>query len=118
VKDPVETPPAATDRAEPVPIACTLDAGALRERVDEWRALVAEFVVGVRTDADGSAVRLVLRDSDAALLAAASLGAREKACCAFFDVAIEIGPDTRVLRLSVPDGAEEALAVFAELLEV
>ena len=80
----------------------------------EWRALVASSVVQVESDA--SSVRLVLRDSDAALLAAASLGAREKECCAFFDVAIEIQADTRVLVLSVPDGAEEVLAAFAEML--
>ena len=103
-----------TRRVEPVPIACTLDAGALEGRGDEWRALVASSVVQVESDA--SSVRLVLRDSDAALLAAASLGAREKECCAFFDVAIEIQADTRVLRLSVPDGAEEVLAEFAEML--
>jgi hypothetical protein len=102
-------------RTEPVPIACTLDAGALGDRVHEWRALVASSVVTV--ESDSRSVRLFLRDSDDALLAAASLGAREKACCAFFDVAIEIEPDVRALRLTVPDGAEEVLAAFAELLK-
>ena len=86
---------------EPVPVACTLDAAARTERVGEWHALVASSVVRVETDP--TSVRLVLRDSDAALVAAASLGAREKACCAFFDVAIEIEPVTRSLRLSVPE---------------
>jgi hypothetical protein len=105
---------AAVKCGEPVPIACTLDAGARGERVEEWRALVATSVVAVESDA--SSVRLLLRDSDDALLAAASLGAREKACCAFFDVTIEIEPASRVLRLSVPEGAEEALAFFAALL--
>jgi hypothetical protein len=98
----------------PVPVACTLDAGALGQRLDEWRALVASSVL--RVESDEASVRLILRDSDDALLSAVSLGAREKACCAFFDVAVEIQPDTRTLRLSVPDGAEEALAAFAELL--
>jgi len=102
------------NRGEAVPLACTLDAGARGARVDEWRALVVSSVV--RVESDPTSVRLVLRDSDAALLAAASLGAREKACCAFFDVAIEIEPAMRSLRLSVPDGAEEALATFAALL--
>ena len=102
------------NRREPVPLACTLDPGARGARVDEWRALVASSVV--RVESDPTSVRLVLRDSDAALVAAASLGAREKACCAFFDVAIEIEPAMRSLRLSVPDGAEEALATFAALL--
>lgn len=103
-----------TSGADPVPIACTLDAGALGERGEEWRALVASSVV--RVESDASSVRLVLRDSDAALLAAASLGAREKECCAFFDVAIEIQPHGRALRLSAPDGAREVLAAFAELI--
>jgi hypothetical protein len=103
--------PGATDS---VPIACTLDAGALRERVDEWRALVASWVDTV--ESDDTSVRLRLRDSDEALLTAASLGAREKACCGFFDVAIEIDPGSRVLRLSVPEGAEEVLAAFADVL--
>ena len=102
------------NRGEPVPVACTLNAGARGARVDEWRALVASSIV--RVESDPTSVRLVLRDSDAALVAAASLGAREKACCAFFDVAIEIEPAMRSLRLSVPDGAEEALATFAALL--
>jgi hypothetical protein len=96
------------------PIACSLNAGALSARVEEWRALVASSVV--RVESTPTCVRLVLRDTDAALVAAADLGAREKACCAFFDVAIEIEPGTRALRLAVPDGAEEALATFAALL--
>ncbi len=106
-------PPAAAE-AQVVQIACTLDAGALDERVEEWRALVAASVVAVESDA--TSVRLRLTDSEAALLAAASLGAREKACCAFFDVAIEIQPGSRVLRLSVPEGAQEVLTSFAEML--
>jgi hypothetical protein len=96
------------------PFACSLDVGSLTERIDEWRALVASSVVAVETDA--SSVRLVLRDSDAALVGAASLGQREKQCCGFFDVAIEIGPDRRTLTLRVPDGAEEAMATFVALL--
>ncbi len=99
---------------EPIPIACSLDAGSLAERIDEWRALVASSVVEV--DADATSVRMVLDDSPATLTAAASLGQREKRCCAFFDVAIGLGVDSRTLSLTVPDGAEEALAAFVVLL--
>jgi hypothetical protein len=99
---------------DPIPIACTLDAESVPVRADEWRQFVASSVVAVETD-DGT-VRLVLRNSDAALIAAASLGAREKECCAFFDVDIEIQPERRTLRLSVPAGAEEALTTFLELV--
>lgn len=99
---------------EPIPIACTLDAESLQVRIGEWRDFVSSSVTAVETD--DRTLRLVLRDSEAALLAAASLGAREKACCAFFDVDIEITADTPVLRLSVPAGAEEALASFVALV--
>jgi hypothetical protein len=78
-----------SDGPEPVPVACSLDAASL----------------------DG-----VLEGSDATLAAAAGLGQREKQCCAFFDVGIELGPDARTLYLRVPPEAEEAMAHFVELL--
>jgi hypothetical protein len=99
---------------EPPPIACTLDAESLAVRAAEWRAFVASSVAAV--EADETTLRLVLDDSESALVAAASLGAREKACCAFFDVNIEIEADGRALRFSVPAGAEEALAAFLDLV--
>ncbi|HSZ38024.1 MAG TPA: hypothetical protein VK773_13100 [Acidimicrobiales bacterium] len=96
------------------PIACSLDAGSLADRVDEWRTLVATSVVAV--DAEATAVHLALESSDAALVAAVELAQREKQCCPFFDVSIDIGPRRRTLSLRVPDGAEEALATFVALL--
>ncbi len=99
---------------EPIPIACTLDAGSLAVRAEEWRAFVASSVSSL--EVEDTTLRLVLDDSEATLVAAASLGAREKACCAFFDVGIEIHSDRRALRLSVPAGAEEALATFVALV--
>jgi len=99
---------------EPTPVACSLDVGSLAERIDQWRELVASSVVGV--EADATSVRLVLGDTDAALVAAASLGQREKQCCGFFSVAIELGPDRRALTLRVPEGAEEAMATFVARL--
>ena len=99
---------------DPAPIACNLDAGSLAERMEEWRTLVANSVVEV--DTGPTSVRLVLDGSDGALVAAASLGQREKQCCDFFDVAIDIGADHRALTLRVPDGAEEAMASFVALL--
>jgi hypothetical protein len=103
-----------TPAGDPIPIACSLDMGSLADRIDEWRGLVASWVVEVAADA--TSVRLVLGDSDAALVAAASLGQREKQCCGFFEVAVEIGPVRRTLTLHVPDGAEEAMATFVALL--
>ena len=70
----------------------------------------------VQVESDATSVHLVLRESEAALVAAASLGQREKQCCEFFEVAIDIESDRRALSLRVPDGAEEALATFVALL--
>jgi hypothetical protein len=120
---------AGADAADAIPaIACSLDTRSLADRVDEWHALLATAVasVEVRSSALGAnapggdgrsrSVRLVLHPSEQALVSAASLGQREKQCCAFFDVAIEIEADRRSLVLSVPPGAEEALASFVALL--
>jgi anti-sigma-K factor RskA len=97
------------------PIACSLDAGALGERAGEWRALVASSVTAVV--AGDTAVRLVLRDSESALSAAVALAQREKECCPFFDVSLALEADRRTLVLAVPDGAEEVLAAFVDLLD-
>ena len=99
---------------EAPPIACSLDAAGLGERADEWRALVAWSVVSVEVGA--LAVRLVLRDAEADLTSAVALAQREKECCAFFDVSLELEADRRTLVLAVPDGAEETLAAFVALL--
>jgi anti-sigma-K factor RskA len=96
------------------PIACSLDAASLSERTGEWRALVASSVVSVQ--AGDTAVRLELRESEAALTAAVDLAQREKRCCAFFEVSIVLDADRRTLVLAVPDGAEEMLASFVSLL--
>jgi hypothetical protein len=94
-----------------VPIACSLDAAAFKERAEEWRALVITSVEIV-----GTAVRLVLGPSDTDLTAAAALAQREKECCPFFDVSVELEADRRTLVLAVPDGAEEVLDAFVVLL--
>ncbi len=99
-----------------VAIACSLDVGSLEQRVGEWRDLVVSAVDSV--EPGPTSVRFVLQDGDDALLAAVSLGQREKRCCAFFEVSIELCPDRRVLALRVPDGAEEALAQFVAALEL
>jgi hypothetical protein len=103
-----------TPDAGAVPIACTLDAASLAERAGEWRALVASSVASV--EAGATSVRLVLHESEAALAAAASIGQREKRCCTFFAVSIDIEVDRRALVLTVPAGAEEAMATFVALL--
>jgi hypothetical protein len=67
-------------------------------------------------EVEGRAVRLVLRDSDADLTAAVALAQREKKCCPFFEVSVTIQADVRTLVLAVPEGAEDMLAAFVDLL--
>jgi hypothetical protein len=106
-----ESPPTP---AAPTPVACSLDASALGSRAEEWRSLRAWSVTSVAVD--GRAVRLVLRDSDADLMAAVALAQREKECCPFFDVSVTIEAAVRTLVLAVPEGAEDMLASFVDLL--
>jgi hypothetical protein len=103
-----------TDTSGDTPIACNLDAGSWADRIEEWRALVATSVARVETEP--RAVHLVLEPSEDALVAAASLAQREKQCCPFFDVAIDIEAQQRTLSFSVPEGAEEAMATFVAML--
>jgi hypothetical protein len=107
-------PDAAPAPEAPTPIACSLDASAFGSRAEEWRSLVAWSVTSVKID--GRAVRLVLRDSDADLTAAVALAQREKECCPFFDVSVTIEAAVRTLVLAVPEGAEDMLASFVDLL--
>jgi hypothetical protein len=102
------------DPCAAAPIACSLEAGSLADRVEEWRALVATSVVAVETEP--TVVHLVLGPSELALVAAVELAQREKQCCPFFDVVVAIGAHHRTLSLRVPDGAEEALASFVAML--
>jgi hypothetical protein len=99
---------------ERLPIACSLDAGSLADRVEEWRALAATSVVAMETEP--AAVHLVLEPSASALVAAAALAQREKQCCPFFDIVIDIGAEQRTLSIRVPEGAEEAMAAFVAVL--
>jgi len=103
-----------TPTPTPIPIACSLDAGSLAERAGEWRSFVASSVVVVETGT--TSVRMELADSPSALATAASLGQRERRCCTFFDASIELESERRTLVLSVPEGAEDALAAFVALL--
>jgi hypothetical protein len=96
------------------PIACSLGTEALADRVEDWRALVATYVVTV--DAGPTSVRLVLGQSGPALVRAVELAQREKQCCPFFDIALDIGARQRTLSLRVPEGAEEAMATLVAML--
>jgi hypothetical protein len=102
------------DEPRRVPIACTLTANELPGRVDEWRALVRDWVVETRRE-PGSA-RLRLDPSEQALVAAVALAQREKECCAFFEFSLSIESEARWLCVTVPDDADATLDAFAQML--
>jgi MerR family transcriptional regulator, copper efflux regulator len=106
----------ANDGVEHPPIACTLGAGEMSTRLDEWNAILEEkrdLLRGVTARGplpDG--VRLEFGpDTDVTELA--RLAAAEQGCCRFFSFALVI--DTRGIALEVhapPDAADVVTALF------
>ncbi len=107
------TPPASTAPvtlvAKPadVPIACTLEAGAMPDRLAEWDAVLEHAHRRVAT-ADG-ALRIGFGAgvdvSDLARVVAA-----EQRCCAFFSFAIMIDERGTALEVRAPEGATDIVA--------
>ena len=97
-----------------VPIACTLTANQLPDRVEEWRSFLGAQVTAVEREA--GAARLRLAEGDDVLAAAADLAQREKQCCAFFEFAIALDGEYRWLTVSVPDDAAPVLDELLTLL--
>jgi MerR family transcriptional regulator, copper efflux regulator len=98
-----------TSSAGQVPIACTLGAGEVSTRVDEWHALL-QGVTARRVLDDG--LRLELRP-DVDVTEVARLAAAEQGCCRFFDFALVL--DGRGIALEVhapPDGQPVLTALF------
>jgi len=90
------------------PVACTLDAAQLPERLQEWRDVLAHAVG--RVDIDGG-IRLQL-DASTPLDRLALLVRAEQACCAFFAFAITV--DDRGVGLEVR-APVEALSIVDSL---
>jgi hypothetical protein len=99
-----------------VPIACTLTAEAALDRRAEWEGFLSTMVQSV--DYHESHATLTLRGGSEPLLTGADLAEREKACCAFFDLSIEMDGSGTRLRVGVPSGAEPVLAGLLALLPV
>jgi len=91
------------------PIACTLGAGEMSTRLDEWHLLLQDVTARHRID---GGVRLDFR-SDANVAEIARLSAAEQSCCGFFDFALVI--DSRGVALDVhapPDGQAVLTGLF------
>jgi MerR family transcriptional regulator, copper efflux regulator len=92
-----------------VPIACTLEAGDMSTRLDEWNTLL--HGVTARLPLDGG-LRLEFR-SDTDVTEIARLAAAEQSCCRFFGFALVI--DGRGIALEVhapPDGEPVLTTLF------
>jgi MerR family transcriptional regulator, copper efflux regulator len=85
-----------------VPVACSLDAGAYRDRIDEWDNLLDGAEVTVLRDGGRSARIPAERAGDATRLAVA-----EQRCCPFLSFGLEFAGDRVVLTARAPEQARE-----------
>jgi hypothetical protein len=98
-----------------VPVACTLSADELGERLEEWRTFFATSIESAEMVGTDN-LRLHLKRGPEVLAVAVDLAQREKACCAFFDFSIGIETDACWMVVGVPEEAAEILSNFARLL--
>jgi hypothetical protein len=95
-----------------LPIACSLNAADLLERQREMAALGRAALLDVSHEATRAELRFAagagVRDRVDRIVAA------ESQCCAFLAMRVGDEPDTVVLRIEAPEGAE---LVLQELLE-
>ena len=99
------------ERKTLIPVACTLDASDLPDRLAEWRSTLATVIR--REPIDGG-LRLVL-PTDVAVGQLAELAAAEQDCCRFFGFAITM--DERGVALEVtapPDALDLVQSLFGE----
>jgi hypothetical protein len=95
-----------------LPISCSLSATELPQRLAEMGDVGRAALLSVRTAGSHAELRFAggagVRDRVEAIRAA------ESQCCAFLDMAVTDEPDTVVLTIDAPDGAE---VVLAELVD-
>lgn len=99
-------------KPEPVadlPIACSLSAGGIEERQQEWSDLLVH--VSTRSAAPDGALRLTFDDATP-LEDLTRLVAAERDCCAFFAFTITIDADGLTLDVRAPAGAESMVTTL------
>jgi hypothetical protein len=98
--------------SEQVPIACTLTAAELPERMAEMAAVGRASLIGVQAGERFAELRFRperdTRDRLAAIVAA------ESECCAFLAMRLDEEPDVLRLRIEAPAGAEPVLEELVE----
>jgi DNA-binding transcriptional MerR regulator len=94
----------AMPRRESVPVACSLDAASMADRIDDWRA-VTDHAESIELTATGASARFPI---DAGLASAiSSLASAEASCCPFLTLSLTFEGDRMVLRIDAPAGAED-----------
>lgn len=86
-----------------IPIACSLDAADLADRTGEVRRLAARALVGRERMPEGQVLRF--RDSGGIEAELRDVIAREKACCPFFEFALERRDGELRLEVRAPEAA-------------
>jgi hypothetical protein len=99
------------------PIACTLEAGAARAQLAEWRGLLAGAVARRNRVATGR-LELVLSSGFDQVDALVRLAQRETTCCTFFSFSLAVTAVGLTLVIEVPHGAESVLDAFAHTVEL
>jgi len=86
------------------PIACTLEPGAMPDRLADWNAVLDQALA--RTTAADGALRIEFAD-DIDLGELSRLVVAEQHCCAFFSFTITVDSRGMALEVRAPDGAAE-----------
>ena len=94
------------------PIACTLQADAMPERIEHWQTMLAHVRARVATPYGRLRIEF---DGDVDLGELAQLVAAEQQCCSFFAFTLTIDGRGIALEIGAPDEATEIVsAVFGK----
>ena len=93
-----------------VPIACSLEAGDYRERLDEIRAISRQGLISA--ERPGDVARLVFADEPRTRSRLLAVVAAEASCCPFLDLAMDSTPEGISLTIA---GPPEAIPIVADL---
>ncbi len=95
-----------------LPIACSLTATELPQRLAEMSDLGRVALIDAQTDATRAELRFAAGTGVRARVDA--VVAAESQCCAFLDMAVTDEPDTIVLTIHAPEDAEPVLAELVD----
>lgn len=95
--------------ATPLPVVCTLDASALRDRGAELAAIGRDGLLAAEIDG----ARATLRFSPAVAERLEAVVAAERECCAWLGLDLARRGDQIELALTAPAGGEAAMHVLA-----